>query len=819
MTVIDAEVATPRAFLVELFRDAVRTGLAPDELPPCPRETWGASYAYWRFLKRLRSDPGVSLDHGVLLRQAVRWSGDRLFIGRLADAFRAVAKACGVALTPAGELVADAYRPAWLAGDDWPIGRGLDDPPVIRVPDERIPAEPWLWAMGSGEGIRSWHSLAQKEACWQALTAAPGSTTLVALPTGAGKSLVFQTLARFATGVTVVIVPTVALAIDQWTAAGEVLGRFPQLAPRYYAANDPASDPAAVRQALKDGTCRLLFVSPEACVSGSLRAVLDELAEAGRLENLVVDEAHIIDTWGSHFRVEFQLLAVRRRQWREKANGRLRTFLLSATFTPSCQQMLQDLFGGGLWQQFASQRLRPEMTYARQAFAREDDREARLLEALRHLPRPLILYATEVKEAERLRDLLLADGYRTVAAFTGNVRSGERKRLLDAWRANELDIMVATSAFGMGVDKPDVRAVVHACFPENLHRYYQEVGRGGRDGASSICLWLPTTRDREVAAGLLPTLLGPDLIRLRWSTMLHSARSAGDGRVLSLPMDAKHQRLLGYRSYGENIRWNKRLVLMMARAGLVELVELASEQDPDAPGEYVEWVSLISKFPPQAEDLPDRLAEPRRQELVTGSQGLLALDKYQSGERPICRLLRREYGDDTQVVCGGCPACRGHEADRHSVPPLDFDNLPPTNPKLEVIASTESFATPRAILRFAERIRDLMADAGPRRLMLAPALAIDIRQALAEVLPPDGRGWYRIDDSSDVDRIIVGPNDHLLCVHNTEPDRRLMSLRQGRRVSHLFPTGAKISDPNGRVVLSDAGAAFFTSLDQWLAEL
>lgn len=819
MTVMETATGEPSATLLELFRLAVRTGLSPDSLPPRPNATWGASYAYWRFLKRLSSNPVVSLEHGVLLRQAVRWSGDHLFVGSPAETLKSVGESCGVRSTPAGELITEAYCPAWLIGDEWPLGHGLDDPPVIRVPDEGVPAEPWVWAMGQGEGIRSWHSLAQKEACWSALTAPPGSSTLIGLPTGAGKSLVFQTLARFSAGLTVVVVPTVALAIHQYNAAKEVLSRFPQLSVGYYAANDPSSDPATVRQALKDGSCRLLFTSPEACVSGNLRGVLDELAETGRLENLVVDEAHIIDTWGGHFRVEFQLLAVRWQQWLEKSNGRLRTFLLSATFTPTCQLMLKDLFGGSDWRQFASQRLRPEMIYSRQWFDSAGEREEMLIEALRYLPRPLILYVTEVREADRLRDVLIEQGYRSVAAFTGDTKSAERRRLLDAWRLNELDIMVATSAFGMGVDKPDVRAVVHACFTENLHRYYQEVGRGGRDGASSVCLWLPTKRDREIAEGLLPTLLGPDLINLRWSTLLDRARENSDRKILSLPMDAKHKRLIGNRSSGENIRWNKRLILMMVRAGLVDLVDLVAEQDPGTPGDYVEWVSLIPKFPPHSEDLAERLAVPRSQELETGAKGLLALDEYRSGKRPICRLLRREYGDETQVVCGGCPACRGHEADRYSVPPLEFDNFPPTTPHLELVATNESFATPRAVSRFAELMRDLIADKGLKRFVLSSSYAQGVRTALSESLDPEMRIFYRLDESADIGRMIVEADEHLICVHGIEPDRRLLTLRQGKRVSHIFPAAAKITDPNGRILLSDVGAPFFTSLEQWIANI
>jgi ATP-dependent DNA helicase RecQ len=276
--------ATAEPTLAQQFRAALATGMAPATILS-PRSTWHADYPQWRFLSLLQRRPTPTLDHGALLRQAVRWSGGELFVGNWTPALAAVGQACGVTLSAAGDLIVAPYRPAWLADEVWLDGQGLDQPPVLAIPDETLPSEPWLWSLAKGR-MRHWHSSAQKEACWQALTAPPGSSTLLGLPTGAGKSLSFQLAARFSAGVTIVVVPTTALAIDQYLAAKDILADFPHLGPRYYSADDPASSPAAVRDALRDGSCRLLFASPESCVSGSLRAVIDDLAATGRLHTL-----------------------------------------------------------------------------------------------------------------------------------------------------------------------------------------------------------------------------------------------------------------------------------------------------------------------------------------------------------------------------------------------------------------------------------------------------------------------------------------------------------------------------------------------------
>ena len=306
------------------------------------------SHAVWRFLRawralRERGESGLGRDTAVLLRQAVRWFPGRLSLPQLPDNFWQWMEASGLAQTADGIVRARPYRPVWLPNDRINRDCEIDEPPRSVRPEESVPAEMYLRDLGVSPAqaiprFSRWQSQAQKEAAWRALNAPPGSTILVVLPTGTGKSLIFQLLAHFSRGLTVVIVPTIALAIDQWQSAKELL---PELNPLYYAAEE-SSD--VVLAALDKLQTRLLFTSPEACVSGRLRGLLSREASAGRFDNLVVDEVHIVETWGAFFRVDFQMLAGVRRSWMEGPGSRLRTLLLTATLTEAGRADLRQLF-------------------------------------------------------------------------------------------------------------------------------------------------------------------------------------------------------------------------------------------------------------------------------------------------------------------------------------------------------------------------------------------------------------------------------------------------------------------------------------------
>jgi ATP-dependent DNA helicase RecQ len=655
-----------------------------------------------------------------------------------------------------------------------------------------VPAETYLRQLGAIPGrpearFPHWQSQAQKEAAWRTLTAPPGSTTLVVLPTGTGKSLICQLLAHFSQGLTVVIVPTIALAIDQWQSATQIV---PDLDPLYYAAEDTSE---AVLSALDQHRTRLLFTSPEACVSGRLRGLLNREASAGRLDNLVVDEVHIVETWGAYFRVDFQMLSGVRRSWMEGPGSRLRTLLLTATLTEAARSDLKQLFPPAPTApliELVGQRLRPEMVYYDRLFQNEVERDHSVLEALRYLPRPAILYVTEVDDAKTWhRKLSNESGYRRVGCFHGETRTRERRRLLDAWRADNLDLMVATSAFGLGVDKRDVRTVIHACFPEDMNRYYQEVGRGGRDGWSSVCLLLPTDRDFEVAMGLGPRYMTPELLQSRWGAMWQrefARHTTTADNVWQLNPAAVRSGMLGKRTGSENVRWNKRLLLQLHRAGLLRLRDVTYEYPPDEDQDRQEWIEVELRFNPNSPNVGTMIEGPRTEEVAEAKRGLEMVKDYLSGRECITRVLRRLYGPGTQRVCGGCRACRRNGLEPRECPPLLWEKAQgiPSIPRSVLVGSCPQpwRDGESAFLAF---IRDCLERKNIRRFAATSeriGRLMPLFDRLYSTLPPYLRLPYRIDPPP----IEPLAGESVVLLHFDRLLEEGLPTRGGREAIHCF---------------------------------
>ena len=171
----------------------------------------------------------------------------------------------------------------------------------------------------------------------------------------------------------------------------------------------------------------------------------------------------------------------------------------------------------------SSVHIRPEPQYW---ISREDDdrlKEDKVLEVIRHAPRPVILYVTKRADARTWCKRLKAEGYKRVDMFHGETPDVDRDRIIGAWSRNEIDLIVATSAFGVGIDKSDVRTVVHAAVPETVDRFYQEVGRGGRDGAASGSLLIYSAKDLGVAERIgTPSLISEELAFERWDAMVRN---------------------------------------------------------------------------------------------------------------------------------------------------------------------------------------------------------------------------------------------------------------------------------------------------------
>ena len=474
------------------------------------------------------------------------------------------------------------WEPEWLQHKSrWPPLRSAEAGEERRL-RKPVPADP---AIRETFELEHYLSDAQADALRGVVLAPPGSVTVVALPTGAGKSLVGLTVAALGAvdGVAVVIVPTIALAYDQAIQARRMLPGQ-QIDP--WRSELKPDERNAIRQRIRDGQQRIVYAAPESVV-GALAGALYDAAQHGLLRGIVVDEAHLVAQWGNGFRPDFQAMSGLWRQLRQTCppDRAFRTVLMTATLTEESHRTLKTFFGdAGRVETLASVHLRPEPDYfiAQCRKSRSDsnrdanaprpestgfrlpEQDACVLETLRWGPRPAILYVTERKDADRWLRLLRREGWARVDCIHGGTAGTERERAIDAWRKNEIDVMVATSAFGLGMDKADVRLVIHACVPETVDRFYQEVGRGGRDGSASISVLLWTQKDREVAESLsAPAIITEELGLERWKAIVHG--SEWEGEILLANLNALRADMTWESK--ANMGWNLKTLLLLARAG------------------------------------------------------------------------------------------------------------------------------------------------------------------------------------------------------------------------------------------------------------
>ena len=473
------------------------------------------------------------------------------------------------------------WRPAWLDCDTVSsVDHDVSDSRVVRL-DESVPGDPFLRQLG--QEFTRYRTPGQRAAVRSALVAPAGSTVVVNLPTGGGKTLALLAPAvtvSAAGSVSVVVVPTVALALDQQR---RYANQHPDSPSTAYHGGLTSAEKADFLYRLRSGGQPIIFTNPEALVA-SLARPLISAAAGGRLRLLAVDEAHVVASWGDAFRPHFHALAGLRTHLLREASAAghqpFKTVLASATITEDALDLLKALFGRpGPFFHVGAPLVRPEPSYWAARESGSAERDERLAESLFRLPRPAIVYTTlrderaarpGVLTPKRLSRLAIDHGFVRFAVVDGMSTSAHRESVLRDMRDSpgrpaSIDLVFATSAFGLGIDIPDIRTVVHACVPESLDRYYQEVGRGGRDGRSMISLSLPTRPDWDVAAGLsTPRLLTTERARDRWAAMMQ-ASEALSADTLRVPLTAVPVNLNQHTDYNE--RWNLFTVSLMARAG------------------------------------------------------------------------------------------------------------------------------------------------------------------------------------------------------------------------------------------------------------
>ena len=699
---------------------------------------------------------------------------------------------------------------------------------------EAVKGDPfWRRAVGHDYYL----SIAQRQAARAVALSARGSTVLVVLPTGRGKTEVIWAPALLAgSGVTIVVVPTIVLALDMErrtreaaVASGQILSPVDRYAYVRSLSDEVKQD---LRQAVRSGQQRILYTSPEAVVSGLSEAVL-ECARSGLLRQFVVDEAHLIDQWGQDFRPEFLTMTGLRDLAIEVSPSDRQpvTILMSATVTGHHVELLKQMFPSPsgfsvIW----GSSLRSEPAYFVSKFPTESERREALLEAARRLPKPLVIYTSRVEDAYSLTAHLHAEGLKRVACITGDSKEMDRRTVVQRWRGQategvrlptEIDIVVGTSAFGLGVDVPNVRSVLHACIPETIDRYYQEVGRSGRDGLPTVSVLFATQGDKRIAKRLNSVVhIGVEKGWSRWASLLARTDRQVDGLyridITSLPDYLTE-------GFGRSAQWNVRTLTLMAQAGLIGL-RAAREPSRNSSDSAAEWEERRTAFYDKARDLVDieirdaanldqtgwAHAVVKVRDVVAQSQSsaLQAMYDVVDGRRCVGSILAQHYRARidaatlrTQPQCRGCPFCRAGssriegrvELEPHPPVPDDTVSGAGQHDPLLVLRPNQSllFLWWDSVSEFQDLVPEVIARLASRGLPVifgAPDGLLTVAQDRARQAPVINDDGEMLDSYAGLMIAVLAPSESAL------PERVAARLRARMPTYVLGPSGLVAPD-------------------------
>ena len=514
------------------------------------------------------------------------------------------------------------------------------------------------------------------------LKAQGNATTIVNLPTGTGKTLIAHALSLCEKNkLTLVIVPTTALAIDQGNRAKTELSLQESGCYFWYGSQDQ-SQKTTIKSNIRLGCQAILFVSPEAACQSLLLPLFDA-AKAGLIGSIVIDEAHMVAEWGDGFRPYYQIFGSLVASLREISPNGMKCCLMTATLTEPTMQYLKDTFADKdnnvSTVEVHGSFLRSEIQFHTHQ-VKPGAHKNTLLKAIRLLPKPLIVYVSTISAANTLQQDIMSMQFSRVGLVTSKVSDNKKKDQLNLWNSSQLDIMVATSAFGMGVNKENVRSVLHADVPPNIDSFYQQVGRSGRDGYSSqsMVIWHKDQITQAMALNRKKRItlkLGVE----RWKEMWRLSKTHSNDEVV-VDLKSAHSGMEQNYSREENEKWNRRVLLSMQRTGMVQTSwpvpqppeydkSLTNDENKATVDEYFkQYYGTLNVTP-----IVDNHQEPETWNSLYGpqleneqhhtSKGFETLSKWLKSPRdiPLCKILEATYsiGDVTpEKVCNGCPGCR-----------------------------------------------------------------------------------------------------------------------------------------------------------------